>query len=54
MFVKDVKRQTRKKLNAEEKIRIVLEGMKRNVSVSELCRREEIPSSAHYIIRIFK
>jgi transposase len=48
VFVKGVKRQTRKKFTAEEKIRIVLEGMKRDVSVSELCRREGIPSSAYY------
>jgi transposase len=47
-FVKGVKRQTRKKFTAEEKIRIVLSGMKRDISVSELCRREGIPSSAYY------
>ena len=34
VFVKAVKRQTRKKFTAEEKIRIVLEGMKRDVSVA--------------------
>ncbi|MEK7234870.1 MAG: transposase [Elusimicrobiota bacterium] len=48
VFVKAVKRQTRKKFTAEEKIRIVLEGMKRDVSVAELCRREGIPSAAYY------
>ena len=40
VFVKAVKRKTRKYFNAEEKIRIVLEGMKRDVSVAELCRRQ--------------
>ena len=48
VFVKGVKRQTRKKFTAEEKIRIVLEGMKRDMSVAELCRREGIPSAAYY------
>jgi cobalamin biosynthesis protein CobD/CbiB len=36
--MKGVKRRTRKKFTAEEKIRIVLEGMKRDMSVTELCR----------------
>jgi transposase len=48
VFVKGVNRKTRKKFTAEEKIRIVLEGMKRDISVSELCRREGIPSAAYY------
>lgn len=47
-FVKSVKRKTRKKFTAEEKIRIVLGGMKRDMSVAELCRREGIPSAAYY------
>jgi transposase-like protein len=37
-----VKRRTKKKYTAEDKIRIVLEGMKREVPVAELCRREGI------------
>jgi transposase len=48
VFVKGVKRRTRKKFTAEEKIRIVLEGMKRDVAVTELCRREGIPTAAYY------
>ncbi|MEK7763965.1 MAG: transposase [Nitrospirota bacterium] len=48
VFVKAVNRKTRKHFSAEEKIRIVLEGMKRDVSVAELCRREGIPSAAYY------
>lgn len=48
VFVKGVRRRTRKKFTAEEKIRIVLEGMKRDISVAELCRREGIPSAAYY------
>lgn len=47
-FVKGVKRRTRRKFTAEEKIRIVVEGMKRDISVSELCRREGIPTAAYY------
>lgn len=47
-FVKGVKRHTRQKFSAEEKIRIVLEGMKREVSIAELCRREGIPTTAYY------
>ena len=47
-FMKQVRRQTRKKFTAEEKIRIVLEGMKREVPVSELCRREGINAAAYY------
>ena len=47
-FIQTVKRRTKKKYTAEDKIRIVLEGMKRDVSVAELCRREGIPSAAYY------
>ena len=48
VFMKGVKRRTRRKFTAEEKIRIVLEGMKRDVAVTELCRREGIPTAAYY------
>ena len=41
-FLKTVKRRTRRKFTAEEKIRILLEGMKREVSTAELCRTESI------------
>lgn len=47
-FMQDVRRKTRRKFTAEEKIRIVLEGMKRDVAVTELCRREGIPTAAYY------
>lgn len=46
--VKDIRRQTRRKFTAEEKIRIVLEGLKGEVSISELCRREGIVSNLYY------
>lgn len=47
-FIQTVKRRTKRKYNAEDKIRIVLEGLKREVSVSELCRREGIHAFVYY------
>ena len=41
-IVRDIHKKTRRKFSAEEKIRIVLEGLKGEVSISELCRREGI------------
>ena len=38
-LVKDIRRRTRKKYSSEEKIRIVLEGMRGEESIAELCRR---------------
>ena len=39
-LVKDIRRRTRRKYSAEEKIRIVLEGLRGEENVAELCRRE--------------
>jgi transposase-like protein len=39
--VKDIRRQTRRQYSAEEKIRIVLEGLRGEENISELCRRED-------------
>ena len=47
-FMQDVRRKTRRKFTAEEKIRIVLEGMKRELTVTELCRREGMPTAVYY------
>ena len=47
-FISDVRRKTRRKFSAEEKIRVVLEGMKREITVSELCRRESVPTAVYY------
>ena len=44
--IKSVKRRTRRKYSAEEKIRIVLEGMRGEHSIAELCRREGIALQA--------
>src|SRR5688572_27865320 len=40
--IRDIKRKTRKKYSAEEKIRIVLEGLRGKTSIADLCRREGI------------
>ena len=47
-FVRQVRSATRRKYNAEEKIRIVLEGFRREVTVNELCRREGIKPNNFY------
>jgi len=47
-FIKDIKRLTRRKFSAEEKIRIVLEGFRRDVPIRDLCRREGIRPSTYY------
>ena len=46
--VKDIRRRTRKQHSAEEKIRIVLEGLRGEVTIAELCRREGIATSLYY------
>ena len=47
-IVKDIRRATRKQYSAEEKIRIVLDGLRGEHSVAELCRREGIAESLYY------
>ena len=46
--LKDIRRATRKHHSSEEKIRIVLEGVRGEESIAELCRREGIASSMYY------
>ncbi len=46
--VKDIRRATRKQHSAEEKIRIVLSGLRGEDSIAELCRREAIAQSLYY------
>jgi len=46
--VKEIRRATRRKFSAEEKIRIVLEGLRGEVPVTELCRRESIQPTVYY------
>src|SRR3982751_1239602 len=47
-IVQDIRRQTRKKYSAEEKIRIALEGLRGEDSIAELCRREGIAPNMYY------
>ena len=47
-FVRRVRTATRRKYTPEEKIRIVLEGFRREVAVNELCRREGIKPHSYY------
>lgn len=46
--VKDIRRATRKQFSAEEKIRVVLDGLKGEDSIAEMCRREGIVQSLYY------
>jgi len=46
--VKDIRRATRKHYSAEEKIRIVLDGLRGEETIAELCRREGIAQSLYY------
>ena len=46
--VKNIRRKTRQTYSAEEKIRIVLAGLRGEESISALCRREGIAESLHY------
>jgi transposase len=47
-LVRDIRRATRKQYSAEEKIRIVLDGLRGEVTIAELCRREGIAESLYY------
>ena len=47
-IVRDIKRKTRKKYTAEEKISIILEGLRGEESIAVLCRREAISPNLYY------
>ncbi len=47
-IVREIKRKTRRKFSSEEKIRIVLEGLRGEDSISALCRREGISPNLYY------
>ena len=47
-FIRQVRTKTRRKYAPEDKIRIVVEGCRREVTVSDLCRREGIKPGAFY------
>ena len=46
--VKEIRRRTRKQYSSEEKIQIVLEGLRGEISIAELCRREGINANLYY------
>jgi len=46
--IKDIRRATRKQYSAEEKIRIVLDGLRGEETIAELCQREGIAQSIYY------
>ncbi len=46
--IKEIRRNTRRKFSAEEKIRIILDGLKGEYSIAELCRREGINQNLYY------
>ena len=46
--VKDIRRQTRKRYSSEEKIRVVLAGLRGEDSIAELCRQEGIAQGMYY------
>ena len=46
--IRDIKRRTRKRYTTEEKILIVLEGVKGESTIAELCRREGINENSYY------
>ena len=46
--VKDIRRRTRRHFSAEDKIRIVLDGLRGDDSIAELCRKEGIAQSLYY------
>ena len=47
-LIRQVRKYTRRNKGADDKIRIILEGMKREVSISDLCRQEKISPAIYY------
>ena len=47
-LIREIKQATKKRFTAEDKIRIVLEGLRGEISVSELCRREGVTTVTYY------
>lgn len=47
-IIRDIKRKTRRKFGSEEKIRVVLEGLKGEYNVAELCRKEDVHPTMYY------
>jgi transposase len=47
-MAKNIRRNTHKKYSSEEKVCIVIEGLRRDLSIAELCRREGTNRNSHY------
>lgn len=47
-LIREVKQRTRRRVSSEEKIRIVLEGFRKEIPISDLCRRENISTAIYY------
>jgi len=47
-IVREIKRRTRKKYSTEEKIRIVIEGLRGESSIADLCRKEGVNPNIYY------
>ncbi len=46
--IKEIRRNTRQRYNTEEKIRIVIEGLRGKSSIAELCRKEGLNQNTYY------
>ncbi len=46
--VREIRRRTRRRFSAEEKVRVVLDGLRGEMSVAALCRREGIAANLYY------
>jgi transposase len=47
-IIRKVSRETKRRFSAEEKIRIILEGLRKEIPVTDLCRRERISTAVYY------
>ena len=46
--VREIKRATKRRFTAEDKIRIVMEGLRGEIPITELCRRENLTTVTYY------
>ena len=51
-LIRNVRKATRRKFTAEDKIRIVLEGFRKEIPISDLCRKEKISSAIYYVRKL--
>ena len=47
-LIRKVKKVTKRKFTADQKIKIVLEGFRKEIPIAELCRREKVSSAVYY------